>query len=306
MRYTLYLSIIFILTIASCTQKNDSEKKLRSKEMITDIKTTINNYKSYPNYSVQLDKGGCKVELIGNDIPLINALEDGGFSSLIPFNANIISSGKQKLKIKIYPSGGKKTFDEYTRAKITVLFFANDKTANSEKTILKDFDIPKEAIDNKLSFFEHEIEFNATVPFDFSGELTNAQQLDKVENIEQKVLAAYGKIRVWLEKGDTVSVAAFRRASDEKLAKVFYYNTDQSINELFDYSFILEDHKKLDPMPKYNVVFYGNGKLVRLERVDNKDEVLTLTGKTSDGYETTSDLSVLLYLPKNSEELIQY
>lgn len=304
MRYLIYLSSFYFLLIASCTTK--TEKKSTLKEMSTDIKTTVKNYKSFPNYSIQLDKGGCRVELLGNDIPLINALEDGGFSSLIPFNANIIKSGKQKLKVKIFPAGGKKTFDEYSRADVTVLLFTNDKIANSGKSTLVHFQIPKEAIEKKLSFFEAELEFNAQVPFDMSEELNDAQQLDKVENIEQKVLSSYNKIRGWLQRGDTSSIAAFRKNSDYKLAKVFYYDTDESLKELFDYSFLLEDEKKLDVMPKYKMVFYGNGKLVRLERIDNKDEVLTVTGKTSDGFETTSDLSVLLYLPKNSQELLQY
>jgi hypothetical protein len=308
MKYLLYLGSLCFLLNTSCTQtdKKDKENTSKPKEMTTDLKTTIKNYKNFPNYSVQLDKGSCKVELIGNDIPLYTAFDEGGFSSLIPFNANIISSGEQKLKIKIYPAAGKQTLDDYSRVKITVYLFPNDKSSTSEKTVIKDFEIPKEVIDKKLPFFEYELTFKAEVPFDFSEELANAQQLDKVDGIENKVLAAYNKLRGWLEKGDTASVAAFRRPGDEKLAKVFYYDTDQSLAELFDYTFLYEDSKKLDVMPKYNLVFYAKGKLVRLERADNKDEVITLTGKTSDGDETTSDLAVLLYLPKNSDEFVQY
>jgi hypothetical protein len=75
---------------------------------------------------------------------------------------------------------------------------------------------------------------------------------------------------------------------------------------MFDYSSLFEDNKKPDAIPEYKMVLYAENKLVRLERFDNKEEVITLTGKTEDGYELTSDLSILLYIPKGEVDFKNY
>ncbi|OWP73982.1 hypothetical protein BWK62_15260 [Flavobacterium oreochromis] len=95
------------MIILSCnySQKKKIETKEKSMNTNAEIVETINKFKTKPSYSIQIDKGGCLVELIGNELPFINLFERGGFSSLIPFNANILKSGKQTLKIKIYNEG---------------------------------------------------------------------------------------------------------------------------------------------------------------------------------------------------------
>ena len=80
----------------------------------------------------------------------------------------------------------------------------------------------------------------------------------------------------------------------------------EKVEEEFNYSFLFDDKKVLNPMPQFDVVFYGNGKLVRLEKIDDSSEVITLTGKTDDGFEITSDLNVILHMPKGNKVLEQY
>ncbi|KFF25426.1 hypothetical protein [Chryseobacterium vrystaatense] len=270
------------------------------------IQKEVSGYANFPNYSIQLDKGGCRVQLIGNDIPLYTAFEQGGFSTLLPFNANILQSGEQTVTIKIYPDAGKTTFDDYTNASIKVVYFEDDKNKNSARKIVQEYKIPKEVIDKKLNYFEASIKFKATVPFNFSKQFESAKDLKKRKNIETEVVAAYHKIHSWLAKKDVKSLADFRKETDKKACLAYYLDTEQEIEERFDYTFLFENNSKADPLPKYTMTFYAGGKLVRLERIDNHDEILTVTGKTEDGYEVMSDLSVLLYMPEGSEELKQF
>lgn len=296
---TILLGTLIKLSCAQDTKQN----KMEMREV---IKQSVSDYKQYPNYSVQVDKGGCRVQLIGNNIPLFTNLESGGFSALVPFNANILQSGEQILKIKIYPDIGKETFDEYSVLSVKVIYFENEKDRDSPRVVLKTFNIPKEVLQKKLNYFESTIVFQAAVPYNFSRQLATAKDLTKVKNIDAKVLAAYETIHSWLDKKDLKSLSEFRKEANKKACLVYYLNTDQQIEERFDYAPLFEDNSKVNPIPSYKMVFYADGKLVRLERQDNRDEILTLTGRTDDGYEVTSDLSVLLYMPEGSEDLQQF
>ena len=94
MRNNLIIYLIATFSIISCKQNKKQINSLNKNKMSNEIINTISNYKQYPNYSIQIEKGGCKVELLGNNLPYFNIFEKGGFSSLIPFNANILKSGR--------------------------------------------------------------------------------------------------------------------------------------------------------------------------------------------------------------------
>lgn len=300
------LYIIVAFSFVTCNQNKKENNSLNKKNMSNQISKTVTDYKQYPNYSIQVDKGGCRVKLIGNDVPLYNISSKGGFSSLIPFNLNIRKSGEQTLLLKIYPDQGKTTFDDYTRVSIQIIYFANDKDTNSPKIILQKFEIPKEVIEKKLPYFETVIKFIASVPFNFNENFEQSEDLTKINDIKEKSILTYEKIRKWIENKELENLSKYRRKSDIKYCSVFYIDDVKKIEEEFNYSFLFDDKKVLNPMPQFDVVFYGNGKLVRLEKIDDSSEVITLTGKTDDGFEITSDLNVILHMPKGSKVLEQY
>lgn len=297
-------ALLFFLLLF-CTS-GVAQNKTNIEKIKKEVKQKLSQYKNFPNYSIQLDKGGCRVQLIGNEIPLYTVFERGGFSGLIPFNGRIIKSGNQILKIKVYPDEEKETFDDFTTLSIKIVYFENDKDPNSPRIILNTTTIPKEVIKQKMRYYEFVIPFKAEVPYDFSKELESSKKLSDLPNVEKKVLETYHKIFSWLEKGDVQSISNFRAKSDEKACLVYYFNTDESIEERFDYSPLFQDNLKPEPLPKYKIVFYGEGKLVRLEKVDNSGEVLILKGKDSEGNEMSSELNVLLYMPIGSENLEQF
>ena len=304
MKKILFFSFILFCVVA-CGQKH----KQNIEAIKQQVKKQISQYQSFPNYSIQVNKGGCRVDLIGNGMPLYTFFEVEGMSSgTISFNGYILKSGTQQLKVKVYPAEGKTTLDDNTYLTIEILKWNNERDPISERLVLKEASLPDKVKQQKLKYYELIVDFDAQVPYDFSQTLTSAETLSTIPNIENKVLDTYKKIYSWLKKEDIESLADFYAESNIRYCLVFYLE-DELLEDRFDYKDIFKPKQKVDPFPdksKYKMVFYADGKLVRLERIKDHSDILTLSGKDSDGTEVNTELNVLLYMPKGSNEFKQF
>ena len=301
--------IIFFSFILFCVVACGQKHKQNIEAIKQQVKKQISQYQSFHNYSIQVNKGGCRVELIGNGMPLYTFFEVEGMSSgTISFNGYILKSGTQQLKVKVYPAEGKTTLDDNTYLTIEILKWNNERDPISERLVLKEASLPDKIKQQKLKYYELIVDFDAQVPYDFSQTLTSAETLSTIPNIENKVLDTYKKIYSWLKKEDIESLADFYAESNIRYCLVFYLE-DELLEDRFDYKDIFKPKQKVDPFPdksKYKMVFYADGKLVRLERIKDHSDILTLSGKDSDGTEVNTELNVLLYMPKGSNEFKQF
>ena len=301
--------IIFFSFILFCVVACGQKHKQNIEAIKQQVKKQISQYQSFPNYSIQVNKGGCRVDLIGNGMPLYTFFEVEGMSSgTISFNGYILKSGTQQLKVKVYPAEGKTTLDDNTYLTIEILKWNNERDPISERLVLKEASLPDKIKQQKLKYYELIVDFDAQVPYDFSQTLTSAETLSTIPNIENKVLDTYKKIYSWLKKEDIESLADFYAESNIRYCLVFYLE-DELLEDRFDYKDIFKPKQKVDPFPdksKYKMVFYADGKLVRLERIKDHSDILTLSGKDSDGTEVNTELNVLLYMPKGSNEFKQF
>lgn len=304
MKKIIFFSFMLFCVIA-CGQKH----KQNIEAIKQQVKQQISQYQFFPNYSIQVNKGGCRVELIGNEMPLYTFFERDGMSSgTISFNGYILKSDTQQLKVKVYPAEGKTTLDDNTYLTIEILKWNNERDPVSERLALKEATLPDKVKQQKLNYYELIVDFDAQVPYDFSQILTSAETLSTIPNIENKVLDTYKKIYSWLKKEDIESLADLYAESNIRYCLVFYLE-DELLEERFDYKDIFKPKQKVDPFPdknKYKMVFYADGKLVRLERIEDHSDILTLSGKDSDGTEVNTKLNVLLYMPKGSNEFKQF
>ena len=304
MKKIIFFSFILFCVVA-CGQKHKQNIEVIKQQ----VKQQISQYQSFPNYSIQVNKGGCRVDLIGNGMPLYTFFEVEGMSSgTISFNGYILKSGTQQLKVKVYPAEGKTTLDDNTYLTIEILKWNNERDPISERLVLKEASLPDKVKQQKLKYYELIVDFDAQVPYDFSQTLTSAETLSTIPNIENKVLDTYKKIYSWLKKEDIESLADFYAESNIRYCLVFYLE-DELLEDRFDYKDIFKPKQKVDPFPdksKYKMVFYADGKLVRLERIKDHSDILTLSGKDSDGTEVNTELNVLLYMPKGSNEFKQF
>ena len=301
--------IIFFSFILFCVVACGQKHKQNIEAIKQQVKKQISQYQSFPNYSIQVNKGGCRVDLIGNGMPLYTFFEVEGMSSgTISFNGYILKSGTQQLKVKVYPAEGKTTLDDNTYLTIEILKWNNERDPISERLVLKEASLPDKVKQQKLKYYELIVDFDAQVPYDFSQTLTSAETLSTIPNIENKVLDTYKKIYSWLKKEDIESLADFYAESNIRYCLVFYLE-DELLEDRFDYKDIFKPKQKVDPFPdksKYKMVFYADRKLVRLERIKDHSDILTLSGKDSDGTEVNTELNVLLYMPKGSNEFKQF
>ena len=181
--------IIFFSFILFCVVACGQKHKQNIEAIKQQVKKQISQYQSFPNYSIQVNKGGCRVDLIGNGMPLYTFFEVEGMSSgTISFNGYILKSGTQQLKVKVYPAEGKTTLDDNTYLTIEILKWNNERDPISERLVLKEASLPDKVKQQKLKYYELIVDFDAQVPYDFSQTLTSAETLSTIPNIENKVL----------------------------------------------------------------------------------------------------------------------
>ena len=159
-----------------------------------------------------------------------------------------------------------------------------------------------------LPYAEYTTTFNLQVPYETSS-WQGGVNLTKEDSgmLQKEVLNIYAKVRkMWSEKN---------------LAGIFDYNkisyTDAVQSQYRDSTVWKEysedllktlnnKHFEMEPLEHYTVNYYGNGKVVALERTDlrNRNRSALLLGGTEDnGVKTTETDAIYLYRPSKNAPL---
>lgn len=83
--------------------------------------SSIHSYSTTPVYSLQMNKQGCKLVVEMENNVDYRLTENRGESIMLPLNVMITKSGKQTLKIKIYPKDGDQYITKYAMLKLIFL-----------------------------------------------------------------------------------------------------------------------------------------------------------------------------------------
>lgn len=291
---------IFITAFA-CTHEKKTNIKIE-KKMTNEELPKINSYTTHPYYAVQINKGGCTFETVVNDLHHYSYMKKGGFTSLVPLNLNILKSGKQQLKVKVYPDQGKTKLDEGSYIDVEVRFFKDVNDPTTEFTSVLKFSLPKEVKDKGLPYFEVELPFMAAVPYDHSDRLTNAQVIKKDKATEGKIILDYNEARKLIEKLDANALNKLTAERDHILADVFYYSPQQVQGLMASTKDNLEPDATVKPIADYQVVYYAGGKVVSLERKSDKGPILHSILHEGKPNQEVINFDWMLYLPKGSTE----
>lgn len=164
--------------------------------------------------------------------------------------------------------------------------------------------------DGKIAF-EDSFDFEANVPYNIDT-LANAETLitkdkDKLQALEEEVVAKYNEVRNIYLKGTKDDLANNFYHTKKRFAQQLYQSTAE-IKQRWDndYPFRTDDNLDffdLKPIEKYKMTFYANGKLVCLEKKNN--EKSSLWGgfkRKKDNIEKTTYIQLYLYRPKNSDK----
>ncbi|WP_129059641.1 hypothetical protein [Chryseobacterium sp. CH25] len=269
------------------------------------IISSIHSYSTTPVYSLQMNKQGCKLVVEMEDNVDYRLTENRGESIMLPLNVMITKSGKQTLKIKIYPKDGDQYITKYAHVKVNI-FNAPDKSSSlKDYKKIAEFTLPEGLESQKLPFYEHTIDFDATVPFDYSKELDKAVALNKIPNIEELVVKKYNEVRAICEKSD---VAAYTSLSAHSAALVYNatYTDIQEVKNKNENQYGIVDSKLKNrtfiPIENYYMQFYANNKIVALWQ-RNHNPLLYLKGENSTGKVVEGGDPLFLYMPEGSNEL---
>ena len=296
----------------SCNGQNkEVTKETMEKLAVAEFKF-VTNYKVKPVYSLQISKQGCRVivEAFSEDYRFV---ENEGESMMIPFNYMITKSGEQKVKIKVYPVEGELYITKYANVAINVYNASDKDTPLNYYKKIESFSLPQGLETQKLPYYEHIINFNATVPFDYTKELEGATDLSKTANIKEKILKKYKDMQNIAKQNDVPKYIQENLFSFGKVSNTTY----QTLDELKQFYTENPDrlitpslkavNKEFLPLDDCEIQFYANGKVAALWHKSKMTSGLDMKFryKKNDGTmgEGTNADPLFLWMPTGSKEL---
>ncbi len=305
---------LIICSIISIFIQNCNKMKSKSIDEIKNINMEkVNNkiitFDEKPIYGINFSNinSTCQFELLVNDIPIFKFFnQKGGTNMFIPINTEILRSGTQKLKIKLYPSVVKDKLVVYDKEKtpfelsISVGLTGEDGILKDEKPLytLPFIPLPEEG----LPYWETDIEFEAEVPYDFEG-WSKSKDLTKVEDIELKVFSKFKQFQEILRNQNTQELLRVSEVKNIEIYTSLYLSPDR-IKEREDFMKI-EEEEEVVPIEGSALKYYGDGKLVTLEDPsDGKSALRTIIiDKSGNGNDETITYPMYLHIPQGSDEL---
>ncbi|UPZ16241.1 hypothetical protein [Flavobacterium humidisoli] len=313
------ICITSLFFMNSCAQNSKNDKKNNLKEEIKmeeeiiayqdKMYDKIETFDKKPLYVLQVNKNNCRVLVSCNDIPhWITFFNNSGASTPLFLNDYITKSGKQLITIQIYPKEGQEFIADNADLDVKLHYAKHKDDGVDTYTNLAHVELPENIGSMKVPYFELKIPFEAIVPFDFSKDLELAQDLSKIPNIEEKVVAKYNQLRELLVNGDGLSFLKEIERSDLRTISYLYFTKkemlDQNKEENLDIKRVRKDvkNRKVYPIENYEMTFSANNRLVILRRKKDKEEIINLEFETEMGIDGSIRCTIL-YMPKGSNEL---
>ncbi|MGO3183411.1 MAG: hypothetical protein ACTIJ9_11320 [Aequorivita sp.] len=284
------------------------------------IRTTYKNV-SYMdnaiNYQANIFTSACGFELYINDLPVFKHLEGTGISTSFTINTKILESGQQNFRIKILPpsteteklpSISQKAVFELT---IKGVRFREKGLDNLGEVLT--WEIPNdknnyiEKNDKGNVYIEFEGTFQAKVPYSLKG-WTNSKNLEKVnqEKLLKDVVAFYENFGSLLQNKKESKIIELIQNKEQEVAQSLFFKKEDSGKQWEAYTESFENPTfKIEPMENYKLFFYGNGKIVALERTDfySYGESPLRAIVSENGEEFIENFPLRLHIPEGSDSL---
>lgn len=275
-----------------------------------------------PRYGAYIHSKNCSFEVLINDIPVIKYNDDSGnglAGSYFQLNEGIFKKGNQKITIKMTPgfNPDQKVLESLlspnSEIQLRIVKSFKNQTGNPEENEVRKYSTSKKKLGNSPSF-EDSFTFFADIPYHIET-LENAEVLltddkDKLQAIEQEVVAQYNKIRDIYRNGSWSALATLYYNREKRVAKQLYLLPDEIKHRWNDYVFRTNtDITSFDiqPIEDYKMTFYADGKIVCLQKIDNEKSALWghFKRKGKDNV-TTTYITLYLYRPKGTKDLEVY
>ncbi|WP_294829354.1 hypothetical protein [uncultured Gilliamella sp.] len=288
----------------SCLQNNNYQTIV--KEIIDLVPNSPNKQ---PVYYAPVYSSNCRWDVYVNDVLLYHFPAKKGdiINVQLPLNMRILASGKQIIKVRIYPLEGKTHLGEYATFKLRGEYYPDKRNMEKYDSFLN-FELPYEQAKD-LPYFEKSFEFEATVPYNLTG-WTKSKDLTKVPNLEQKLLEKLKALKKIIEASDDAKyLDAIKNREIEKYTS-FYSSKEimelafqeNKISNHFDDSYDVV----FLPIDNYTLLLQGNNRIVEL-RMDGNDMYfwgIPFKGKYKDNNTNfEGSFNFRFHIPEGSDEL---
>ncbi|RZJ47350.1 MAG: hypothetical protein EOO44_22315, partial [Flavobacterium sp.] len=242
--------------------------EINSKNIIEEITNKTKRHDYEPKYLVEFTINHCHVLIYINDMLAYKYMDGDGGSTGEEISALLLSNKDQKLKVVCLPIKQRLDYNSGIDIEIGSYDNRNRFAIEKQQDNIFAYGTPKGDKVSGKEYFEETITFNLpNVPYKIDGrrESQDLRNFDK-KILEERVLQAYKMI----EK-------AFKEKDLDKIAQ-FSYNKirDQTVSQYFDKDEVQEGWDELAsiagaesleffPLEDYELVFYGDGKLVGLK-----------------------------------------
>ena len=270
--------------LAGCSLLSCGQEKKKvdrpSSSSVPELYKSVKFLDHNTNYRANISAGACNFTLLVNDVPVAHYFEESGgtFTTTAPINNVILKSGQQTYKLILYPgyTHGKpaKALSENVTVDITIEGFAYNGS-----TIKKvGAPIPLVSLSAKQQNFRQagqptavfEGVFNLDVPYDLIG-WSGSKDLRKEDpsQLLNEILASYKDYSDILTSRDSVRLSGLVYQKEKDYAQALFLDRAGTQKQWDTYRAILNAKKlKMEPLENYQLKFYGNGRMVTLERTD--------------------------------------
>ena len=255
------IAMLSIWTTSCKAQKNNYDMLTSVKHR---IEATMQNGAPKNYYGVTFSSNGCNFEILVNDVPVYRFFKEGGATSFYPINPWILSSGEQRIKVRLYPVKGfeDKGILSSEPLNVVVKYLPNPAVDLNEATVvIADFIPP---VEPGTPYFEYETTFHAEVPYRAEG-WANGMDLTARPEIKAEVIRKCEEIGNTIIRHDFSKLADMLAYKFGKMGATLYLSDEAIITQLEDMFEKMKEFTAVAPMSDYKLRMYGDGKLAILE-----------------------------------------
>jgi len=316
--------IIFTLLVLtafhSCSQPTpvNQNPNITADNLVEEIAKQVKHYNYEPIYEVYFEFGYCYIELYINDILAYKNYGEGGGSSSFTINPYLLNFSNQTIKLRMYAREEFGEFLNNSAVKLGIGSYDNQNEFAIEKQQSNLFIYQTPEDENGFfkyagkEYFEQTVTFTLPeVPYKIEGwkDSQDLRNFDK-KLLEQKVLQAYQMIQKSFKERDLDKIAQFsyNKMKDQAIAQYF---DEEEVQEGWEelISIAGADNLEFYPLENYELVFYGEGRLVGLKskKKDSFEGASALMCKFKrKGKWIEAKLDYLLHIPKGKTEFEIY
>ena len=318
--HNIVLACVALLTFQSCSQPTpvNQNPSITANNLVEEIAKQVKHYPSEPQYVMHYFNGVCNFEIYINDLKVVKSFNNESFKTSERINPFLLSKNNQ-LKIILYPRDSVNKLNLQAGLDLKVNSYENTDRFSIEKQQDKIFTYHTPEDENGFfkyagkEYFEQTVVFKLPdVPYKID-DWKDSQDLRNFDKklLEQKVLQAYQMIQKSFKERDLDKIAQFsyNKMKDQAIAQYF---DEEEVQEGWEelISIAGADNLEFFPLENYELVFYGEGRLVGLKS-KKKDKGFRgasalLCKFKREGKWVGAELDYLLHIPQGETEFKVY